>query len=106
MTDAPIIYSSELSATIEMHDDKDRHTTAVRFAMHKDCNFFDIFAVGDCLDSISHYEQVTIHEPNSCYDVDIPVFKIGMFDAEEVINKMRLIIACYEALSGKVASND
>jgi uncharacterized radical SAM superfamily Fe-S cluster-containing enzyme len=97
MTDAPTITVPNAVATIEMQTDG----TGLRFAIEPSAKWIHISTVMDWELKESHCEEVIGQA-----DSDVRVYSINMFEAEEVINKMRLIIACYEALSGKVASND
>lgn len=97
MTDTPTITVPNAVATIEMQTDG----TGLRFAIEPSAKWIHISTVMDWELKESHCEEVIGQA-----DSDVRVYSINMFEAEEVINKMRLIIACYESIKAEGDNHD
>lgn len=94
MSDTPIIDAPDVCATIEMQTDG----TGLRFAIEPAAKWIHIYATMDHDPSINHIENVFTEAGAECN-----VYTLNMFEAEEVIAKMRMVIACYEAIKAQNA---
>lgn len=95
MSETPIIDAPDVCATIEMQTDG----TGLRFSITPNAKQFyiDLVISQDLHLSINHIET------DDFEDVSFNIYSLLGFDAEEVISKMRMIIACYEAIKAQNA---
>lgn len=93
MREVPTIEARDTCATIEMQTDG----TCLRFSITPDAKqlYVDLAIAEELLLSINHIEA------DAFEDVSFNIYNLLGFDAEEVITKMRMVIACYEALKAQ-----
>lgn len=94
MTDTPIIDAPDVCATIEMQTDG----TGLRFAIEPAAKWIHIYATMDHTPALNHIEHMYCDAGAECN-----VYALNMFEADEVISKMRMIITCYEAIKSQNA---
>ena len=94
MSDKPIINAPDACATIEMQTDG----TGIRFAIEPSAKYIFVQVAIDWDLEPAHYEEVIGQSTTT-----IRAYDINSFEAEEVIAKMRMVIACYEAIKAQNA---
>lgn len=93
MSEVPTIETRDTCATIEMQTDG----TCLRFSITPDAKqlYVDLAIAEDLHLSVSHIEA------DAFEDISFNIYNLLAFDAKEVIAKMRMVIACYEALKAQ-----
>lgn len=92
MSDKPTINAPDACATIEMQTDG----TGIRFAIEPSAKYIFVQVAIDWDLEPAHYEEVIGHLTTT-----IRAYDINSFEAEEVIAKMRMVIACYDAIKAQ-----
>lgn len=98
MSEVPTIEARETCVTIEMQTDG----TGLRFSITPD-------AKQVCIDlAIAEYLHLSVNhiESDAFDDVSFNIYNLLGFEAQEVITKMRMVIACYEAIKAQNARDN
>ena len=91
------IDAPDVSVSIEMQTDG----AGLRFGIEPNAKWIHIYTVLDHEIGINHIEHVFTEA-----GADLNVYSVNMFEAEEVISKMRMVIACYDAIKAQNAKDD